>query len=154
TLREALAAQLDQSPFLDVLAPERVSEALQLMGRAPATELPHDVAREACERMNAKALIEGTIRRLGEHFVVTVNATGCASGETLAINQAEVNRKEDVLKGVGRASQDLRARLGESLAMIESFGVPIEQATTPSLDALKAYTLGQSSRAQGAEFES
>jgi serine/threonine protein kinase/tetratricopeptide (TPR) repeat protein len=154
TLREALAAQLDQSPFLDIVAPERVNETLQLMGRASGSELPHDVAREACVRMNAKALIEGAIRSLGEHFVITLTATGCENGDTLAINQAEVDHKEDVLEGVGRTAQDIRGRLGESLATIESFAVPIEQATTPSLDALRAYTLGQARRAQGAEIES
>jgi tetratricopeptide (TPR) repeat protein len=154
TLSEALAVQLGQSPFLDLVAAERVTETLRLMGRAPVAHLAHDVARDLCERVNAKAMIEGAVRRLGQHFVITLTATGCADGETLALEQAEVERKEDVLKAVGRAATDLRARLGESLSTIESFGMPIEQATTPSLDALKAYTLGQAQRAQGHEIES
>lgn len=154
TLREALAVHLGQSPFLNVLPAERLEETLRLMGRPEGSPLDHDAAREACERLNAKALIEGAIRPLGEHFVLSVSATGCASGETLVIGQNEVSRKEDVLRAVGEAAQSLRAQLGESLSMVESFGVPIEQATTPSLDALKAYTLGQARRAQGGEIES
>ncbi|MGE3844080.1 MAG: protein kinase, partial [Vicinamibacterales bacterium] len=154
TLREALAVHLGQSPFLNVLPSERLEEALRLMGRPDGSPLDHDTAREACERLNAKALIEGAIRPLGEHLVLSVTATGCASGETLVIGQNEVARKEEVLRGVGEAAQSLRTQLGESLSMVESFGVPIEQATTPSLDALKAYTLGQARRAQGGEIES
>ena len=154
SLREALAVQLDQSPFLNVLATERIAETVKLMGRDPVTALSHEATREACERLNAKALIEGTIRRLGEHYVLSASATGCATGDTLAIQQTEVERKEDVLKGLGGIATELRRRLGESLSTIESFTVPIEQATTPSLEALKAYSLGRQRRAQGAEIES
>ncbi len=154
TLRAALAVQFGQSPFLDIVADDRVRETLRLMGREPDLHLPHEVAREVCQRLNAKAMVEGRIGRLGEHYVTSLTATACTSGETIALEQTEADRKEDVLQGLGRAVKAMRANLGESLATLADFDVPIEQATTPSLDALKAYTLGQASRAEGQELQS
>jgi tetratricopeptide (TPR) repeat protein len=153
TLREALAVQLDQSPFLDIVSRERVSETLQLMTRARDERLTHDLAREVCQREGVKAMIEGSIASLGGGYVVTVEATECRSGESLAREQIQVDGKERVLQGLGRIASSLRGQLGESLATVRRFGVPIEQATTPSLEALKAYALGVSQRAAGKDVE-
>jgi Flp pilus assembly protein TadD len=123
------------------------------MGREPDLHLPHDVAREVCQRLNAKAMVEGRIGRLGEHYITSLAATACTSGETIGLEQSQAARKEEVLQGLGRAVKAMRSHLGESLSTIASFDVPIEQATTPSLDALKSYTLGQASRSEGRELQ-
>jgi tetratricopeptide (TPR) repeat protein len=154
TLRQALAVHLGQSPFLDIVGDERIDETLRLMNRRPGARLTHDVAREVCQRQQAKAMIEGSIAALGANYVIALTATACQDGDTLAREQVEAERKEDVLKAVGRAASRLRARLGESLSMLSAYDTPIEQATTPSLDALKAYTLGIKERARGTEIES
>jgi tetratricopeptide (TPR) repeat protein/predicted Ser/Thr protein kinase len=154
TLRQALAFQLGQSPFLDIVADERIGQTLQLMGRPAGERLDREVAREVCQRLSLKAMIEGSVSRLGSRYVVALTATGCATGEVFAREQVEAESRESVLRAVGRAASTLRARLGESLATLASFDVPIERATTPSLEALKAYTLGQVQRARGAEIDS
>jgi tetratricopeptide (TPR) repeat protein len=153
TLRQALAVQLGQSPFLDIVADERIGQTLQLMGRPAGERLDREVAREVCQRLSLKAMIEGSVSRLGSSYVVALTATGCATGEVFAREQAEAATRESVLRAVGGAVSSLRARLGESLATLASFDVPIERATTPSLQALKAYTLGQAARARGAELD-
>jgi tetratricopeptide (TPR) repeat protein/tRNA A-37 threonylcarbamoyl transferase component Bud32 len=153
TLRYALAVHLGQSPFLNVVGDERVAETLRLMGRPPATPLAHDVAREVCQRQDAKALIEGTIERSGDRYVIGVAASGCRTGEALVTHRADVARKEDVLTGIGAVAAELRASLGESLGALRGSGGPIEQATTTSLDALKAYTRGVATRARGHDIE-
>ena len=154
TLRQALAVQLGQSPFLDIVGEERINETLRLMNRPAGERLTHDVAREVCQRQGVKAMIEGAIAPLGSHYVLTLTATACQDGDTLVRSQDEAERKEDVLKAIGRAASQLRARLGESLSTLRAYDVPIEQATTPSLEALKAYTLGIKERSRGAEIES
>jgi tetratricopeptide (TPR) repeat protein/predicted Ser/Thr protein kinase len=154
TLRQALAVHLSQSPFLDIVGDERINETLRLMGRAPGERLSHDVAREVCQRQDVKAMIEGSIASLGSHFVVALTATACVDGEALAREQIEAGRREDVLRAVGTAASRLRQSLGESLATLRSYDVPIERATTPSLEALKAYTLGVKERSRSAEIES
>jgi DNA-binding winged helix-turn-helix (wHTH) protein/tetratricopeptide (TPR) repeat protein len=153
-LRQGLAAQLGQSPFLNIVPDERVRETLQLMGRAPDDRLDHVLAREACRRLGVKAMLEGSIASLGRDYVLALSATNCQSGEAIAREQAEVQGKEQVLATLGRMTSRLRGTLGESLASIQRFDVPIEQITTPSLEALQAYTLGQRARARGAEIES
>jgi tetratricopeptide (TPR) repeat protein len=154
TLRQALVVQLGQSPFLNMLPDERVRETLRLMGRRPDDRLSREVAREVCQRLSTKAMLDGSIATLGSQYVLSLEATDCRTGETLALEQTQVERKEQVLQAVGRITSDMRARLGESLATLQKFDVPIEQATTPSLDALKAYTLGIQQRSRGAEIES
>jgi len=154
TLRQALAVHLGQSPFLDVVTDERVNETLRTMGRTPETRLTSDVAREVCTRQGVKAMIEGSIAPLGSHYVLAVTAMTCDEGRVLAREQEEATRKEDVLSALSLATSRLRARVGESLSTIEQHDVPIEQATTPSLDALKAYSLGLRQRALGNEIES
>jgi tetratricopeptide (TPR) repeat protein len=140
-LKQALAVELEQSPFLNVLSDRRVSETLRMMGR-PATErITVDVGRELCLRTGSKALLGGAISSLGSHYLLAVNAVACNSGDTLAKEQVDAASKEDVLKALSRAATSLRAKLGESLPSVQKFDVPVE-ATTSSLEALKDYSMG------------
>ena len=153
TLVTALDAQLDQSPFLDIVSDQRIRETLRSMGR-PATErLTPAVSREVCQRLGLKAMLAGSIAPLGTSYVLSLNATDCQTGEPLAREQAEAT-KDRVLSELGSMSSRMRTRLGESLPSIQRFDVPIEQATTPSLTALKAYALGLEERRRGRELES
>jgi tetratricopeptide (TPR) repeat protein len=140
-LKQALAVELGQSPFLNVLSDRKISGTLRMMGRSANTALTPEVARELCLRTGSKAVLGGTISSLGSHYLVTVNAVACGTGDTLAGEQGEATSKEDVLKALSRASSRLRAKLGESLPSVEKFQVPVE-ATTTSLEALKNYTMG------------
>ncbi len=140
-LKQALSVQLGQSPFLNILSDRRVEETLRLMGR-PATErITRDTARELCIRTGSKAIVLGSISNLGGQYVIGLNTVGCSSGDTLATEQEQAATKQDVLKALGTAASALRAKLGESLATVQKFDVPVE-ATTPSLEALKAYSMG------------
>ena len=151
TLREALAVQLSQSPFLAIVPEDRVRETLRMMTRPTDERLTRQVAREVCERLGAKAMLEGQIAALGRSYVLTLEATDCSAGESLAREQAQTGSKEQVLQSLGQMASSMRARLGESLATVSKFDVPIQQATTRSLDALKAYALGVAQRAKGDE---
>ena len=154
TLLTALKVHLGQSPFLDIITDQRIRETLESMNRKPDDHLTHDVAREVCQRMGVKAMLEGAIATLGSHYVVTLTATDCESGDQLARTQAEATSKDRVLAELGSISSSMRTRLGESLPSIQRYDVPIEQVTTPSLAALKAYTLGLEERRRGRELES
>jgi serine/threonine protein kinase/tetratricopeptide (TPR) repeat protein len=154
TLAQALAVQLLQSPFFNVVADDRVRETLRQMGRPADARLTRGIAREVCERLGLKAMVGGTVSRRGSGYDLALEAASCTSGATLARTQGEAATEELVLQAVGRLSSALRTRLGESLRSVEQFDVPIAQATTPSLDALKAYTLGLAERDRGAELES
>ena len=140
-LKQALAVELGQSPFLNVLSDRKVSETLRMMGRPTNERITVDVGRELCLRTGSKALLGGTISGLGSHYLIDVNAVACSGGETLAKEQVEAASKEDVLKALSRAASSLRAKLGESLPSVQRFDVPIE-ATTSSLEALKNYSMG------------
>ena len=140
-LKQALAVQLAQSPFLNILSDRKVEEPLHLMGRASNERITRDIARELCIRTGCKAFLSGSISNLGGQYVVGVDAIGCSSGDTLAKEQEEAATKQDVLKALGKAASSLRGKLGESLATIQKFDVPVE-ATTPSLEALKAFSMG------------
>jgi tetratricopeptide (TPR) repeat protein len=128
-----------------------VRETLRMMTRPPDEKLTRQVAREVCERLSAKAMLEGQIAALGKSYVMTLEATDCNAGESLAREQEQASSKEGVLKALGKLASTMRERLGESLATVRRFDVPIEQATTHSLDALKAYALGVAQRAKGDE---
>lgn len=154
TLRQALIVHLAQSPFLEVVTDERIREILRMMGRQPDTALTHTVAAEACQRIGVSAMIEGSVSAVGRATVVALVATDCGSGDVIARDQVEVERKEEVLSAVGRIASELRRSLGESVTSLERHNVPIEEATTPSLEALKAYTAGVEERAAGNELES
>ena len=149
TLRQALTIQLRQTPYLNVVSDDRIQESLRFMKRKPGEPLTVEVAREICQRQNVKAMLHGSIGRLGESYVMAINALNCVNGDTLAGEQVQVSRREDVLRELGGAARTLREELGESLASIERYDVPIERATTGSLDALKAFTMGVRTHAAG-----
>jgi eukaryotic-like serine/threonine-protein kinase len=140
-LKQALAVQLGQSPFLNILSDRKVEETLRLMGQQSNQRITRDIARELCIRTGSKAIILGNISNLGGQYVIGVDAVSCNSGDTLAKEQEEVPSKQDVLKGLGTAAASLRTTLGESLASVQKFDVPVE-ATTTSLEALKAFSMG------------
>ena len=140
-MKQALAVQLGQSPFINILSDRKVSETLRLMGRQTSDRITQEVARELCVRTGSKAIVLGSISNLGGQYVIGVDAVGCSNGDTLAKEQEEAAGKQDVLKALGRAATSLRAKLGESLASIQKFDVPVE-ATTTSLEALKAFSMG------------
>jgi serine/threonine protein kinase/Flp pilus assembly protein TadD len=140
-LRQALAVQLGQSPFLNILSDRKVGETLRLMGRPSNERITRDVAGELCIRTGSKAILLGSISNLGGQYVVGIDAVGCSNGDTLAEEQEEAATKQEVLKALGKAAASLRGKLGESLASIQKFDVPVE-ATTTSLEALKAFSMG------------
>ena len=142
TLKQALSVSLRQSPFLNVLSDEKIRGTLALMTRPPATPLTAEVAREVCERAASRAYIAGSIAGLGSQYVIGLKAVNCGSGEILAQEQVTAAGKEKVLDSLGEATSKLRSELGESLASVQKFDVPLEQATTTSLEALKAFSLG------------
>jgi serine/threonine protein kinase/tetratricopeptide (TPR) repeat protein len=154
TLKQALAVQLGQSPFLNIFPDERVNETLRFMGKAPNERITKDVAKEICARQGIKAMIIGSIAGLGSHYVVTLEAINAQAGDAIAREQAEADNKEQVLKALGKAASQLREKLGESLGSIKKFDAPIEQATTSSLEALKAFSQGNEQRLIGNEPES
>jgi DNA-binding winged helix-turn-helix (wHTH) protein/predicted Zn-dependent protease len=141
-LKQALAVDLEQSPFLRLLSDRRVSEMLRLMQLSPSDRLTQKVAIEVCNRSTGKAMIAGSISNLGSKYLVGLTAVQCSTGDAIAHEQVEANRKEEVVEALGKVASLLRARLGESLASIQQHDVPLEQATTFSLDALRAYNLG------------
>jgi serine/threonine protein kinase/tetratricopeptide (TPR) repeat protein len=143
TLKTALNVSLRQSPFLNVLSESEVAKTLQEMTRPPGTRLTSEIARELCQRTGSKAYIAGSISSLGSQYVLGLKAVNCQNGDALAQEQATAASKERVLDSLGGAASKLRSELGESLATVQKFDVPLEQATTSSLDALKAFSLGE-----------
>ena len=141
TLKTALRVSLQQSPFLSVLSDDKVAETLQQMTRPPDTKLTPDVARELCQRAGSKAYIAGAIGSLGSKYVLELKAVNCQSGDSLAEQQVTVESKEKVLDALGQAASKLRRELGESLVSVQKLDVPLEQATTSSLEALKEFSL-------------
>src|ERR1700722_1670 len=141
TLKTALDVSLRQSPFLNVLSDSEVEKTLQLMTRPADTKLTPGVVRELCQRAGSKAYLAGTIGSLGSEYVLGLKAVNCRSGDTLAEEQVTAGSKERVLDAVGEAASKLRGELGESLATVQTFDVPLEQASTSSLEALQAYSL-------------
>jgi eukaryotic-like serine/threonine-protein kinase len=140
-LKQALAVELGQSPFLSVLSGRKVGETLQMMGRPASDRVTLDVGRQLCLRTGSKALLTGTISRLGSHYLIDLNTVACSTGDTVATEEGEAANKEDVLKTLSRASSRLRSKLGESLPSVKKFDVPIEVSTS-SLEALKSYSMG------------
>ena len=143
-----LSAQLSQSPFLNLLSDHRVRETMKLMGRAPGDPLTPEVAREICVRSSSKVMLTGSISSLGSQYVIGLKAVNCNSGEVLAQEQVQAAAKEEVLKLLSQETTKLRQKLGESLSSIRRFDVPLYQVTTPSLDALKAFSTADIARAE------
>ena len=151
TLRDALSVELEQSPYFNIVSKDQVRETLRFMGRPPDERVTEAVGREISRRRQIKALLHGSIASLGSQFVVTLRAINAETGEVLASTQEEADTREGVLHALDAAAADIRKRLGESLASIERFATPIEQATTSSLAALQAFSIGNQLRAQGRE---
>ncbi len=154
TLKQALAVHLGQTPFLNLFPEERVRETLRFMGRSPDDRITRDIGREICERQGIKAMLTGSIASLGSHYVITLEATNPRSGDPIAREQIEAESKEKVLSSLGTAASNLRQKLGESLSSIQKYDVSIEQATTSSLEALKAFAMGNEERSRGRARES
>jgi serine/threonine protein kinase/Flp pilus assembly protein TadD len=149
TLRQGLTVQLEQSPFLSLISDQRMRQTMQLMGKPENQRLTPEIAREACQRLGSKAYLTGTISSLGSQYVIGLSAINCQTGEPLTQEQMTADSKEHVLSALGTASGKLRERLGESLKTVNNFSTPIEQATTPSLDALQAYSIGRDALTRG-----
>jgi serine/threonine protein kinase/tetratricopeptide (TPR) repeat protein len=154
TLKQALAVHLGQTPFLNLFPEERVRETLRFMGRSPEDRITRDVGREICQRQGIKAMLTGSIASLGSHYVITLEAVNPVSNDPIAREQIEAETKERVLSSLGTAASNLRKKLGESLSSIQKYDVNIEQATTSSLEALKAYAMANDERARGRLRES
>jgi serine/threonine protein kinase/tetratricopeptide (TPR) repeat protein len=153
TLREAVTVYLSQSPYLDIVSDERVRSTMQLMGRESSERMTHEVAHEVCQRLGLQAMLDGSVSAVGSATVVALAATDCSTGATIARRQVDVARKEDVLRAMGTITAEVREALGESRDSLARHNVPIEEATTPSMDALKAYTEGTQRRAAGRETD-
>jgi eukaryotic-like serine/threonine-protein kinase len=143
-LKQGLRVELEQSPFLNILSDEKVSEELQMMGHQPDERLSVNLAREACQRTGGAAVLIGSISSLGAHYAVGINALNCHTGDSLGSQQVEAENREGVLKALGGAATKMRKKLGESLATIQKYNAPLELATTTSLEALQAYSLALS----------
>jgi DNA-binding winged helix-turn-helix (wHTH) protein/tetratricopeptide (TPR) repeat protein len=149
TLRQGLAVQLEQSPFLSLLSEQRIQQTLRLMGQQPDARLTPEFAREICQRTASTAVLEGTVASLGSQYVLSLRATNCRTGDVLDNEQAQAARKEDVLNALGQIASKFRARAGESLASVKQHDIPLAEATTSSLDALKAYSTAWQAQATG-----
>ena len=142
TLKQGLSVQLEQSPFLALLSEQRVNETLKLMGRPAGDRLTPEVTREVCQRTGSTAMLTGSIAGLGSQYVIGLKAVNCNTGDVLAEAQEQAAGKEAVLKALDAAAVKVRSKLGESLSSVQKYATPVEEATTPSLEALKAYSLG------------
>ena len=149
TLKQALAVKLEESPYLNILPERQVQETLRMMGREATERVSPEIGQEICQRQGIKAMVTGEIASLGSNYVITLNAVECATGNSLARQQVEATSKEDVLASVGDAARNLREDLGESLASIEQFDAPVDEATTSSLEALKNLDLAEAARDRG-----
>ena len=150
-LRQGLAAQLAQSPFLHILSERQMQQTMQYMGQPSTARVTNELARQICQRTQSAAVMEGSIAQIGNTYNLVLNAVNCSTGEPLASSTAEAQDKDHVLAALGQAAEDVRSKLGESLASIQKFNTPINEATTSSLEALKAYSLGMQARANKGE---
>jgi len=150
TLRQGLAVQLEQSPFLSLISEDRIQQTLRLMGRQADAQLTPEIAREVCERTGSAAVLEGSIANLGSQYILGLRATNCRTSEILDDEQVQAAKKEDILNLLNQVAGGFRRKAGESLATIKEHATPLEEATTPSLEALKAYSMGQKALNSGA----
>jgi DNA-binding winged helix-turn-helix (wHTH) protein/tetratricopeptide (TPR) repeat protein len=151
TLRQALAVKLGESPFLSIVAEQRMRDTLRFMGRSPDQRITSITGREICQRLGSKATLSGQISQIADHYFIQLEATNCATGDPIAQAGAEAASKAATLKALDTATAEIRGKLGESLGSIQKYDAPIEQATTTSLEALKAYSLAQVQRNRGDE---
>jgi len=148
-LKQGLEVQLGQSPFLNLVSEEQVRQTLQMMKQPPDTKLTGNIAREVCERRNGAAVLQSSIAQIGTRYDLVLKAVSCSTGESLGSAEAQASDKNQVLEAIGRASSQIREKFGESLTTVQRFDTPLAQATTPSLEALKAYSLGLSKFGKG-----
>ena len=152
TLRQGLSVQLEQSPFLSIIPDEKIQQTLGLMGQPADAKLIPAIAREICQRTASAAVLDGSIGKIGTQYLLTLKAVNCENGKTLASTEAQASDENDVLNALGKVSVEIRNKLGESLSTIQKFDTPLEEATTPSLEALKAYSSAmQTMRTKGPE---
>jgi DNA-binding winged helix-turn-helix (wHTH) protein len=142
TLREGLSVELQQSPFLSLLSDEGIHHTLRMMGQPANARLTPEIAREVCQRTSSSAALDGSIALIGTRYNLILKAVHCASGDLLASTEAQANDKSHVLDALGKVASEMRSKLGESLSSLHKYNTPLEQATTPSLEALQAYSLG------------
>jgi serine/threonine protein kinase len=142
TLRQGLSVQLEQSPFLSIISDQQIQQTLSQMGQPADAKLTPLIARELCQRAGSAAVLDGSIAQIGTQYLLTLKAINCESGKSLASTEAQASDENHVLEALGKVSVDLRNKLGESLSTVQKFDTPLEQATTPSLEALKAYSAG------------
>jgi DNA-binding winged helix-turn-helix (wHTH) protein len=142
TLREGLSVQLQQSPFLSLVSEEGIHQTLRMMERPANTRLTPEIAREVCQRTSSAAALDGSIALIGTRYTLILKAVNCVSGDLLASTEAQANDKSHVLDALGNAASEMRRKLGESLRTVRKYNTPLEQATTPSLEALQAFSVG------------
>src|SRR5271168_928893 len=140
TLRQGLSVQLEQSPFLSIVPDQQIQQILQMMGQKADVKVSPEIARELCQRTGSAAVLEGSIAKIGSQFLLTLKAVNCASGESLASAEAQASDENHVLDALGKTASEIRNKLGESLSAVKKFDTPLDQATTPSLEALKAFS--------------
>ena len=143
TLRQGLSVQLEQSPFLSIVPEQEIQKTLQMTGQQPDAKLTPQIARELCERMGSAAVLDGSIAQIGSQYLLTLKAVNCSNGESLASTEAQANDKNQVLDALGKTASEIRNRLGESLSTVQKLDTPLEQASTSSLEALKAFSSGR-----------
>jgi tetratricopeptide (TPR) repeat protein/predicted Ser/Thr protein kinase len=152
TLREGLAVQLEQSPFLTLVSERRIQQTLRLMGQSPDKSITPEIARELCQRAGSVAALDGSIASLGKQYVLELRAVNCHTGDTMAREEAAADGKEQVLNALSRSAGKMREKLGESIVSAAKFDIPLEQVTTPSLDALQAYSRARVSMMGKSDF--
>ena len=143
TLRQGLSVQLEQSPFLSIVSDQQIQQTLSLMGQKPDAKLTPEIARELCQRTGSAAVLDGSIAQIGTPYLLTVKAVNCSNGETLASTETQASDKSHVLDALGKMASEMRNKLGESLSTVQKFDTPLDEATTPSLEALKAFSSGR-----------
>src|SRR6201987_3982272 len=149
TLRQGLSVQLEQSPFLSLVSEERIQQTLRLMGQPSDAKLTPAIARELCQRTGSAAVIDGSIAQIGVSYSLILKAVKCSNGESITSTEAQASDKSRVLDSLGKAASEIRNKLGESHSTVQKFDTPLEQATTPSLEALQAYSLGEKKDHEG-----
>jgi DNA-binding winged helix-turn-helix (wHTH) protein/tetratricopeptide (TPR) repeat protein len=149
TLRQGLSVQLEQSPFLTIVSEGSIQQTLKLMGQPGDAKLTPSIARELCQREGSEAVLNGSIAQVGTQYLLTLKATNCSTGDTLASAEAQASDKNHVLDALGKTASEMRNKLGESVSTVQRFDTPLEQATTGSLEALQAYSLGRRASAGG-----
>jgi tetratricopeptide (TPR) repeat protein len=149
TLRQGLSVQLEQSPFLSIISDQQIQQTLQMMGQPADTKLTPAIAREICQRTGSAAALEGSIAQIGTQYLLTLKAVNCGSGESLGSTEARASDKDHILDALGETSSEIRNKLGESLSTVKKFNTPLEQASTTSLEALQAYSMGWKNMAGG-----